>query len=173
MYYLHKLNCLNSILYEFFQKNYGLYFILISNPIFKYVSMNSKNSPKKFNDKCSNYSPVNEESEVSETELAQALAEVESNLAAVKERYSQVQYYQKRKAELQYRLEEVRPEVRRQKTYKLQEELQQIQKELETIELNLESSLFGWSNIKEPFWQAVRFGGLGIVIGWLLKSCAG
>ncbi|MCL2932882.1 MAG: DUF2203 domain-containing protein [Trichodesmium sp. MAG_R03] len=135
--------------------------------------MNPENFPKKLNDKSSNYSPVNENLEVSETELAQALAEVESNLAAVKERYFQVQYYQQRKVELQYRLEEVRPEVRRQKTYKLQEELQQIQTELETIELNLESSLLGWSSIKEPFWQAVRFGGLGIVIGWLLKSCAG
>ncbi len=132
-----------------------------------------EHSTKKLNDKSSNYVPVNQESEVSETELSQALAEVEHNLAAVKERYSQVQYYQKRKAELQHRLEEVRPEVPRQKTHKLREELQDIQTELETIELNLESSLFGWHSIKEPFWQAMRFGGLGIVIGWLLKSCAG
>ncbi|NEQ76897.1 MAG: DUF2203 domain-containing protein [Okeania sp. SIO2C9] len=113
------------------------------------------------------------ESEVSETDFAQALADVERSFAALKERYSQVQYYQRRKAELKHRLEEVRPEVRRQKTNELREELQQIQTELETIELNLESSLFGWHSIKEPFWQAVRFGGLGIAIGWLLKSCAG
>lgn len=143
--------------------------------ILKYARMNPfpEHSPKKLNDECSNYAPVNQDSEVSDMELAQALAEVEHNLAAVKERYSQVQYYQKRKVELQHRLEEVRPEVRRQKTHKLREELQQIQTELETIELNLESSLFGWNSIKEPFWQALRFGGLGIVIGWLLKSCAG
>ena len=111
--------------------------------------------------------------ELSETELGQAMAEVEDNLVALKERYEQIQYYQKRKSELKDRLEEVRPEVRRQKTQKLREELQQIQTELETIELNLESSLFGWHTIKEPFWQAVRFGGLGVAIGWLLKSCAG
>ncbi|WP_293130453.1 DUF2203 domain-containing protein [Okeania sp. SIO3I5] len=132
-----------------------------------------EHSPKKLNNECSNYAPVNQDSEVSGMELGQALAEVERNLAALKERYSQVQYYQKRKVELQHRLEEVRPEVRRQKTHKLREELQQIQTELETIELNLESSLFGWNSIKEPFWQALRFGGLGIVIGWLLKSCSG
>ncbi|NEP40489.1 MAG: DUF2203 domain-containing protein [Okeania sp. SIO2G4] len=113
------------------------------------------------------------ESEVSETDFGQALAEVDRSFAALKERYSQVQYYQRRKAELKHRLEEVRPEVRRQKTNELREELQRIQTELETIELNLESSLFGWNSIKEPFWQAVRFGGLGIAIGWLLKSCAG
>ena len=123
--------------------------------------------------KVSNYVPVNQDSEVTETKLAQALAEVEHNLSSLKERYSQVQYYQKRKVELQHRLEEVRPEVGRQKTHKLEEELQLIRTELETIELNLESSLFRFNTIKKPFWQAVRFGGLGIVIGWLLKSCAG
>ena len=141
----------------------------------KYANMNPspEDSQKKLNDHSSNYDPVYQESEVSETELTKALADIEHNLVAVKERYSQIQYYQKRKAELQYRLEEVRPEVHRQKTDKLREELQQIQKELETIELNLESSLFGWNAIKKPFWQAVRFGGLGIVIGWLLKSCTG
>ncbi|MBS9771705.1 MAG: DUF2203 domain-containing protein [Trichodesmium erythraeum GBRTRLIN201] len=101
------------------------------------------------------------------------MAEVEHNLSSLKERYSQVQYYQKRKVELQHRLEEVRPEVGRQKTHKLEEELQLIRTELETIELNLESSLFRFDTIKKPFWQAVRFGGLGIVIGWLLKSCTG
>ncbi|MGD1806140.1 DUF2203 domain-containing protein [Dapis sp. BLCC M126] len=132
-----------------------------------------EDSPKKLNDEFSNDVPVNQELKVSEMELAQALAEVELKLAAIKERYSQVQYYHKRKAELQYHLEEVRLEVRRQKTHKLREELQQIQTELEIIELNLESSLFGWNSIKTPFWQAVRFGGLGIVIGWLLKSCFG
>ncbi|MCL2926817.1 MAG: DUF2203 domain-containing protein [Trichodesmium sp. St16_bin4-tuft] len=137
--------------------------------------MNSspEDSPKKLNDEFSNYVPVNQDSEVTETKLAQALAEVEHNLSSLKERYSQVQYYQKRKVELQHRLEEVRPEVGRQKTHKLREELQLIRTELETIELNLESSLFSFDTIKKPFWQALRFGGLGIVIGWLLKSCTG
>jgi hypothetical protein len=55
----------------------------------------------------------------------------------------------------------------------LQTELKQIKEQLETIELNLESQLFSWGSLKEPFWQAVRFGGLGVVIGWILKSCAG
>lgn len=133
----------------------------------------AEHSSGKANDGFSNSAPLDGESEASETELAEAIAEVERSLAAVKERYNQIQDYQERKAELQYRLEEVRPELRRQKTQELREELQRIQTELATIELNLESSLFGWNSIKEPFWQAVRFGGLGIVIGWLLKSCAG
>ncbi|MBD0342554.1 MAG: DUF2203 domain-containing protein, partial [Microcoleus sp. Co-bin12] len=55
----------------------------------------------------------------------------------------------------------------------LKQELREIEKELETIELNLESRLFSWTSIIGPFWQAVRFGGLGILIGWILKSYAG
>lgn len=113
------------------------------------------------------------EPETTEQEIEEALAEVERSLQALKERHANILNYKKRQAELQHRLEEVRPELRRQKTEELREELGQIKAELETIELNLESSLFGWNSVKEPFWQAVRFGGLGIIIGWVLKSSAG
>jgi hypothetical protein len=34
----------------------------------------------------------------------------------------------------------------------------------------LESQLFSWNGIKEVFWQAIRFGGLGMVAGWVLRS---
>lgn len=55
----------------------------------------------------SNYSPVSQELEVSETELVQVWAMLKSILAALKGRYSQIQYYHKGKPELQYRLEKV------------------------------------------------------------------
>ncbi|MGL4619237.1 MAG: DUF2203 domain-containing protein, partial [Chroococcidiopsis sp.] len=45
--------------------------------------------------------------------------------------------------------------------------------QLETIEVNLESQLFSWGSLKAPFWQAVRFGGLGVIVGWILKSFTG
>jgi hypothetical protein len=38
---------------------------------------------------------------------------------------------------------------------------------LEEVDLMLESRLL---NLWEPFWQAVRFGGLGIAIGWFLRA---
>ncbi|MEQ9671732.1 DUF2203 domain-containing protein [Coleofasciculus sp. G2-EDA-02] len=107
-------------------------------------------------------------------EFEQALSEVERSLLALKERYAQVQRDQQRQAQLQHRREQIRGsgrQIRNQPALKA--ELRQIQEQLETIELNLESQLFSWSAFQEPFWQAVRFGGLGIVIGWLLKSCAG
>ncbi|MBW4623225.1 MAG: DUF2203 domain-containing protein [Cyanosarcina radialis HA8281-LM2] len=101
-----------------------------------------------------------------------ALAETERSLIALKERYAQVQQDTQRQAELKERLNEVKRELRQQRSPQLKAELKQIQSQLETIELNLESQLFSWGSLKEPFWQAVRFGGLGLVIGWVLKSCA-
>ncbi len=55
----------------------------------------------------------------------------------------------------------------------LQEQLQTIGDRLEQVEAELESRLIAWSSLREPFWQIVRFGGLGIVIGVILKSCTG
>jgi chromosome segregation ATPase len=106
-------------------------------------------------------------------EFEQALLEVEHSLQALQERYQQVQQHRRRQAELQQRRERIRKDLGQTRNRQvLQDELNRIKEQLETIELNLESRLF-WGSFKEPFWQAVRFGGLGVVLGWLLKSCAG
>lgn len=88
-----------------------------------------------------------------DAEFQRVLAEVESSLAALQERYAQIQRDHQTKSVL--------------KT-----ELRQIHQQLEEIELNLESRLLSWSSFKEPLWQAVRFGGMGVIVGWILKSCA-
>lgn len=107
-------------------------------------------------------------------EFEQALSEAERSLESIKARYNQVESDRQRQAQLQHRREEVRQSLRKTKHRQaLQAELRQIKEQLEIIELNLESQLFSWDSLKEPFWMAVRFGGLGIVIGWILKSCAG
>lgn len=108
----------------------------------------------------------------SELEFEQALAETERSLMALKERYAQVKRDRQRQAELKHRYEEVRQDSRIARSQEMKAELKRIGQELETLEVNLESSLFSWSSLKEPFWMAVRFAGIGIVIGWLLKSCA-
>lgn len=105
-----------------------------------------------------------------EREFARGLEEVERSLTALKERYAQVQQDKARQAELKHRYEEVRQNNRRHRSPELRTELQQIKQQLEILEINLESSLFSWSSLKEPFWMAVRFGGIGLVIGWLLKA---
>ncbi len=108
-----------------------------------------------------------------EQELGRSIEEVDRSLQALKERYAQVQRDRIRQKELQHRIEEVRQDLRRERSQQMQAELQQIKQQLEMLEVSLESSLFSFSSLKEPFWQAVRFAGIGIAIGWLLKSCAG
>lgn len=55
----------------------------------------------------------------------------------------------------------------------LLKQLQELESRLEEIEGEIESRLISWSSFQEPFWQVVRFVGLGIVIGVILRSCAG
>lgn len=49
-------------------------------------------------------------------------------------------------------------------------ELQAIHQQLETLEAELVSTTLPWQILAEPFWQAIRFGGVGLVIGWFLKG---
>ncbi|MEA5551550.1 hypothetical protein VB713_11255 [Anabaena cylindrica UHCC 0172] len=104
-------------------------------------------------------------------DFEQELAEVETSLQLLKERYAQVQRDQQQKAQWQQELKNLKQNKKQ--PPEIKSELKRIEKQLEALELNLESQLFTWSTLKRPFWQSVRFGGLGIIIGWLLKSCAG
>ncbi len=111
-------------------------------------------------------------------EIERAIQETERSLNLLKERIVQVQRDRQRQRELQNRRDDIRREVRQAKNAnpslirELKQELKQIQANLEAIELNLESELFSFSALKEPFWQAIRFGGIGIIIGWLLRAWA-
>lgn len=119
-------------------------------------------------------------------EFEQALSDVERSLKALRERYAQVQQDLQRTAELQHRLEQVKREGSGTQLPQMQGELRQIKQQLKELETDLESRLLsdsdlmalfwqGWRRglIGEPFWQVIRFGGLGVAIGWILKSCAG
>lgn len=103
-----------------------------------------------------------------ESNFEQALENAEKSLEALKARYTQVQADQQRQTELEQRREAVRSQLKSSKSSALKLELQEIEQQLEQLELNLESQLFSWRGLKEAFWQAVRFGGLGIAIGWSL-----
>lgn len=104
--------------------------------------------------------PVNEE-----TELDLEIAQLEQAIADLKHRHLDVQLAERERFVLQRNRNELkskgqnRPEVR--------QELKAIQTRLEELDLLLESRLL---NLWEPFWQAVRFGGLGMTIGWVLCS---
>ena len=106
-----------------------------------------------------------------QSDFAHELEEVETSLRFLKDRYIQVQQDQQQKAQWQQELQNLKQNSKQ--TPEIKAELTRIQKQLETLEINLESQLFSWTSLKRPFWQAVRFGGLGVIIGWLLKSWVG
>ena len=122
------------------------------------------------------------------------ILEAEQTLKALKERYKQIVFDKERQIELSDRLEILKKQTKRQtdkKTRKtesqheLKASLEQIKVELEALENNLGLFsrsyfavfggiiIFSKTGLKDAFWQVIRFGGLGVIIGWLLKSFAG
>lgn len=113
-------------------------------------------------------SPASNEAQTFEA----SLATVDQALQALKDRYAQVQRDRQRREELGNRYEDIRRIPKGDRTPELKQELDRISQQIEELEIALESELFSLGSLKEPFWQAVRFGGLGIVIGWVLKTIA-
>ena len=101
-------------------------------------------------------------------ELEEELLFLERSLAELKERYTQVQSDRLDQAEYEKRHHELKQSKFH--TPEIKAELKHIKHQLEVLEVSLESQLFSWKSVKRPFWQIVRFGGLGVIIGWLLKS---
>ncbi|HEY9660941.1 MAG TPA: DUF2203 domain-containing protein [Allocoleopsis sp.] len=110
-------------------------------------------------------------------DVEQTLREIEQSLLLLKARYAQVQADQQRQQELLQQKDEVERQLQYNRSpaaqADLKNQLKHIRKQLEEVEVALESQLFSWSGMKEVFWLAVRFGGLGVVIGWFLRSLAG
>jgi CRISPR/Cas system-associated protein Cas5 (RAMP superfamily) len=106
-----------------------------------------------------------------ELEFEEELLFLERSLVELKERYTQVQSDRILKAEYEKR----RQELNQNKHYtpEIKAELKHIKQQLEVVEVSLESQLFSWKSVKKPFWQIIRFGGLGVIIGWILKSYVG
>lgn len=46
------------------------------------------------------------------------------------------------------------------------ESVTQLQQAVDEFELELAARTIGWQQVREIFWQGVRFGGGGILIGW-------
>lgn len=119
-------------------------------------------------------------------EFAQSLAEVERSLAQLKERYQQIQQHQAEQQALSDREFKLREQLQTEDTPDLYRQLQEIEQQLQEVGLMLESNLLSdrqqkqllWEFVRrgllgEVFWQIVRFGGVGVILGWLLKTWAG
>lgn len=107
-------------------------------------------------------------------EFEQEISKIEDSLGQLKERYQQVKQDQQELKQLQQRRAQIKKGRRKiPPSYPLQEELTQIEAQIDLLNLTLESRLFNWKSLQEPFWQIVRFTGLGIILGWILKSLVG
>jgi hypothetical protein len=101
----------------------------------------------------------------------------------LRQRYSQIQTAQAQQAQLQEHRLTLEAQGTVQQLPELERELQQVAEELDRLQLILESELLGdrqlqqlfWQELRrgimgEALWQIVRFGGLGVLLGWCLKS---
>ncbi|MBE9214260.1 hypothetical protein IQ247_16560 [Plectonema cf. radiosum LEGE 06105] len=117
-----------------------------------------------------------------EQELQQEILSVEQNLGELKQRYAQIFADKQRQIELVRHSDEIKKQLQQTTTRTLKAELKQIKEKLESLDNALGlfsesylvmfggSVIFTKSGLKDLFWQVVRFGGLGVIIGWLLKS---
>lgn len=126
--------------------------------------------------------PLNDES----AEFTQAIEEVETAIASLKDRYRQINEAEQQKKDLEAQFSQIEPQWRENPLPELGKELEQIREQIQELEVILESNLLKegelkrlfWEGIRrgllgEVFWQIVRFGGIGILLGWILRSCTG
>lgn len=100
------------------------------------------------------------------TEFEAAIATLDTQLDTLKNRLSQVQQAQTRLAQLKSH----RQQLKTNRPTGWKTELRHLTSEIEILELNLESKLIDWQSFRKPFWQIIRFGGLGLVLGWFLHA---
>jgi hypothetical protein len=106
------------------------------------------------------------ESQVQEAEAL--LVEVKQKFEAAKITDSDRQNLQIKQQELERKLQ---TKLNLQQRQDLKAQLQIIQTQLEDIDTAIAAQLITWSSFKEPFWQIVRFSGLGFLLGILVKGC--
>lgn len=108
-----------------------------------------------------------------EINIEQSLQELEQALQEFKARYTQVQADRDRQQDLRQQLSIAERDYQQNRSRALRAEVKQLRQKLEEVEIALESQLFSWSGLRELFWQVVRFGGVGIILGWVLRSWVG
>jgi len=118
-----------------------------------------------------------------QAQFEESLQTQADKITYLRQRYSQIQTAQAQQAQLQEHRQTLEAQGQVQQLPELQRELQQVAEELNHLQLILESELLGdrqlqqlfWQELRrgimgEALWQIVRFGGLGVLLGWCLKS---
>jgi uncharacterized protein YhaN len=97
------------------------------------------------------------------------IADLEYAIATLKQRQAEIELAERERVVLARQSNELKHKGS--KPPEVKQELQQIRSRIEQLDITLESRLLNeWKLMWEPFWQAVRFGGLGIAIGWFIST---
>ena len=109
-------------------------------------------------------SPKTANSDESLDPIATDMSAIETELVALKARYHQVQADEALRITLQAQHSDLSSATPA--TPDTQAELRTLTTQLDELEMRLESRLLSWLVIRQYFWQLVRFGGMGVLLGW-------
>jgi hypothetical protein len=109
-------------------------------------------------------------------EIGTAIQDLEQLLGDLRHRYQQIQVDEPSRDRLKSQIADQQQTLKTQsktqpsQTADLKAELAKLSDQLDEVEMRLESRLVSWLGLREYFWQIVRFGGLGLLLGWGLTT---
>ncbi len=122
----------------------------------------------------------------SELDFLKDLAKTEQTLAQLKQRYQQIQDARQQQEQIENKQQQIQQEWEKTQLSELHSQLERLQEQLDELKIILESELLSSQQSRQLFfeairqvflaglfWQIVRFGGIGVLVGWLLKAWAG
>lgn len=110
-------------------------------------------------------------------EIELQIQEAEESLGLVKQKFDEAKTIDSDRQSLNLQKQELELKLKAKLAIRQRQELKAklatIQTQLEDINTAIAAQLITWSSFKEPFWQIVRFSGLGFLLGVLVKGCVG
>jgi hypothetical protein len=106
-------------------------------------------------------------------EIGTEIQDLERLLVDLRDRYEQIQVDEPLRSQLQAQIttqKQISTTPDQKANFKA--ELAKLNDQLDEVEMRLESRLVSWLGLREYFWQIVRFGGFGLLLGWGLTTWA-
>jgi predicted RNase H-like nuclease (RuvC/YqgF family) len=100
-------------------------------------------------------------------EFEEAIVALESQIQDLKTRHDRVTLAEREIIVLERERNQIKHQGKHRQDPAIKTELTAIEEKIEELNLVLESRLV---DLWEPFWMAVRFGGLGVAIGWAIAT---
>ncbi len=111
------------------------------------------------------------------SEIETTLDELEESLFSLREAYIQSRQDEQQQGELRQQKRELKRKGKKEaskdnKKDPIKAELRLIGRQIADLDNKIASRFVDMTIFKDQFWQIVRFAGLGIIIGWILKMVA-